>query len=124
LKKFLLVTNAGASGSTWHIFREGEDECICRTHSHIDVNRNTPKKEINEDELVDMLRNDESPGLGDWSGRCRRKAFEELTGEKQFSCDFCGKGISTRSGLMSHISSKHEKSNQAAREMVAAKGGI
>ena len=122
MKKFLLVTNAGSSGSTWHIFREGEEECICKRHSHIGLNRNTPKKEVNEKKLVDLLKNNESPGLGKWAGKCRRKALEEITGEKRFSCTECGQPISAISGLKVHVSQTHGKSVEAAEEM-AAKGG-
>jgi len=122
LKKFLLVTNVGSNGSTWHIFREGEEDCICKGYSTVQLPRNTSKKKVKEEKLVKLLRNDESPGLGSWAGKCRRRALEEITGEKMFSCSMCGKGISTRSGLISHISGVHEKSSAAAKEM-SAKGG-
>lgn len=124
MNKFLLVTNAGSSGSTWHIFREGEEDCICKGHSIVQLPRNTPKKKVKQEKLVDLLRKNESPGLGSWAGKCRRKALEDITGEKQFSCPLCGKGISTRSGLISHISGIHEKPSKAAKEMAAAKGGF
>ncbi|MFB1064904.1 hypothetical protein [Natrinema sp. H-ect4] len=78
---------------------------------------------MNEEKLVKLLRNNESPGLGKWAGKCRRKALEELTGEKQFSCKVCGQGISNRSGLISHINGRHGKSMDVAKE-IAAKGGV
>lgn len=70
----------------------------------------------------ELLQDDKTPGLGKWAGKCRRKALEELTGEKQFSCKVCGQGISNRSGLISHINGRHGKSMDVAKE-IAAKGG-
>lgn len=123
MNRYLLVTDAGSSGSTWHVFEQGEEECICGRHSHPDVNRNTPKKKVGEEKLLNLLKEDSTPGLGDWAGKCRRQALEIITGEKQFSCEICGKGLSNSAGVIAHVRGVHEKSSEEAREM-AAKGDV
>jgi hypothetical protein len=119
LRKFLLVTNSGASGCTWHIYGEGEKKCFCKRHSHHQVGRNTSTKRVSGEELVQLLENNQTPGLGKWAGKCQRKALEELTGEKQFSCKVCGQPVSNRSGLISHIHGTHGKTMEAAKEMAS-----
>lgn len=123
MKMHLLVTNSGARGCHWHVFAPGETLCMCRTYSEGQIAVKATKKKYSEDELIETLQEEDPPGLGSWSGRCRRKALESLTGEKQFSCSECGKPISSISGLKVHVSRTHGKPMEAAEEMAVAKGG-
>jgi hypothetical protein len=122
LKRFLLVTNSGQKGCRWHIFQQGDDECLCKRYSAGQVDAKDTQKTVTDGELTDLLREDQSPGLGSWARPCREKGLEQLTGEKQFSCSICGQSISNISGLKIHVARTHGKSMEAAEEM-AAKGG-